>query len=126
VKLADLSAEHRDGVVVARLEGEIDMSNAEELRKALVRNMTNEVFGLVLDLSEVNYFDSAGIHMLFELREQLKNRGQQLRLVVPPGSPVGDSLRISGVAAVVVLDEALESAIDRIDRPGDDLDAAGT
>jgi anti-sigma B factor antagonist len=119
VRLADLSADRRDGVVVARLEGEVDMSNAEELRNALVRNMTNEVFGLVLDLSEVKYFDSAGIHILFELREQLKNRGQQLRLVVPKGSPVGDTLRISGVGAVVVLDEELDSAIDGIDRPGE-------
>jgi len=126
VRLADLSADHRDGVVVARLEGEVDMSNADELQKALVRNMTNEVFGMVLDLGDVKYFDSAGIHVLFELREQLKNRGQQLRLVVPPGSPVGDTLRISGVAAVVELDEKLESAIDSIDRPGENEADSGT
>jgi len=45
---------------------------------------------------------------------------------VPPGSPVGDTLRISGVAAVVELDEKLESAIDSIDRPGENEADSGT
>jgi anti-anti-sigma factor len=93
MKLANLRSEQRDGIVVAQLEGEVDMSNAEQLKSALVRGMTNESFGLVLDLSALEYIDSAGIHILLELREQLKNRGQALRLVVPAGSLVGGTGR---------------------------------
>lgn len=113
--LANLISEQRDGIVVARLEGEVDMSNARQLKSALVRGITNEGFGLVLDLSALEYIDSAGIHMLLELREQLKNRGQALRLVVPAGSRVGRTLEIAGVGALVEQDETVETAVEAID-----------
>jgi anti-sigma B factor antagonist len=114
MNLANLRSEQRDGIVVAHLEGEVDMSNADQLKSALVRGMTNEVFGLVLDLSALEYIDSAGIHILLELREQLKNRGQALRLVVPAGSVVGRTLEIAGVGALVVRDETVETAVEAI------------
>jgi anti-anti-sigma factor len=116
MRLADLWFDERDGVVIARVKGDVDMSNADELKKALMRSVTNEAFGVVIDLSEVVYLDSAGIHLLFELRERLKNRGQQIRLVVPPGAPVGDALELADVPAAVSIATGLDAAIEDIDR----------
>ena len=59
-------------VVVAHVSGELDMSNASDLASSMAGAATNDLLGLVLDLSEVEYMDSAGIHMIFTLRESLR------------------------------------------------------
>ena len=97
MRLADLSIETRGPVVVARLRGDIDMSNAGQLRDELNAATSNDALGLVLDLSEVEYLDSAGIHMIHRLRDGLRTHGQQLRLVIPADSLVTSTLRLAGV-----------------------------
>jgi anti-anti-sigma factor len=97
VKLAELSIETRGPVVVARLRGEVDMSNAGQLRDELNMATRNDALGLVLDLSEVEYLDSAGIHLIHRLRDSLHTHGQQLRLVIPADSLVNDTLRLAGL-----------------------------
>ncbi len=102
----------RDGgrVTVARIEGEIDMSNAADLGRAIAGRVTNHAKGLVIDLTEVTYLDSAAIHVVYELREQLAARNIALRLVVPPGAPTMTTLELTGVpAAVPVLASAAEA-----------------
>jgi anti-sigma B factor antagonist len=95
--LADIAFETVDGVVVARLEGEVDMSNAAELGAAITARIASDARGLVLDLGAVGYVDSAGIHAMFELREGLRRRGQQIRLAVAADSPVAATLQYAGV-----------------------------
>jgi anti-sigma B factor antagonist len=97
VRLADLDYEMDDGVLVARLRGEIDMSNAEDLRQELTTLTSNEALGLVLDLGAVEYLDSAGIQLIYRLRSDLVTRGQGFRLVIPDGSPIMDALRLAGL-----------------------------
>jgi anti-anti-sigma factor len=113
VKLADIEFATRDGVMIAVLRGEIDMSNAQDLGVALAEATSNELLGLVLDLSEIHYMDSAGIHLIYRLRESLQSRGQTLTLVIPAESPVNDALRLAGVERhvefIATLDEALST-----------------
>jgi anti-anti-sigma factor len=109
--LADLTVETVGQVVVARPEGEIDMSNAGEMGDALKRQVANEALGLVIDLTGVSYLDSAAIQIIFELREGLRTRGQLIRIVVVPGSPAADALRVSGVPAAIGIDETVAAAL---------------
>ena len=97
MRLADLHISRRDGVMVVTVIGEIDLSNAGELRGAITEATPNDALGLVLDLSRVDYIDSSGIHLLYRLGESLRARGQTLRIVIPPDSPASDALRIAGV-----------------------------
>jgi len=115
--LADLRFEHAESVVVARLAGDVDMSNAGEVGTALDRTLTNDKLGLVLDLTEVDYFDSAGIHLIFDLRERLRVRGLKLRLVVPEGSSARASLQLAGVLRTIDVDETLEAALGAVAQP---------
>jgi anti-sigma B factor antagonist len=109
--LADLRFEHADAVVVARLAGDVDMSNAGDIGAALDRTLTNDKLALVLDLTDVDYFDSAGIHLIFDLRERLRIRGLNLRLVVPEGSSARASLYLAGVLRAIEVDETLDAAL---------------
>jgi anti-sigma B factor antagonist len=109
MSLADLQLGINDGVVRAALTGEVDMSNSDHLGKAITHGTPNEAIGTVLDLSAVDYLDSAGIHLLYRLRENLRVRGQHLLVVIPPGSPVNDALRLAGVIDHI---EAFENVAD--------------
>jgi anti-anti-sigma factor len=114
--LARLWFEQVDSLVVAHAEGEIDMSNAADIRHALARRTSNAARGLVLDLSGITYLDSSGIHVIFELREQLRHRGQGLALVVPPGATTGAVLRLAGVSGAVHVAATAEDALREVER----------
>ena len=110
IQLARLEFQHRGRLVIAQIEGEIDMSNAPDLRTALLGSLSNHSAGLVIDLTGVGYLDSAAVHVIYELRAQLGNRGIELRLAVPPQAPIMTALRLSGVpGAVPILATAAEA-----------------
>jgi anti-sigma B factor antagonist len=111
MRLADVHFSIRDDAVVARVVGEIDLSNAGELRSAIAEATPNHVLGVVLDLSEVDYIDSTGIHLLYRLGDSLRARGQALRLVIPQKSPVNDTLRLAGITRQVDVVEGVEEGV---------------
>jgi anti-anti-sigma factor len=110
MRLADLHHETIDSVVIAKISGEIDMSNSNELRTTLSNMTSNDVLGLVVDLSELEYIDSAGIHLIYRLRDSLRSRGQQLRLVIPRDSVVYQTLKLAALQPGSEMVETLEAA----------------
>jgi anti-sigma B factor antagonist len=115
--LADVQITLARHALIARLVGEIDMSNAEDLGATVIGATPNEAAGVVLDLSAVDYLDSAGIYVVFGMRASLQARGQSLILVIPPESPVHDALRLSGVERPGEVTATVDEAIRAIDRP---------
>ena len=109
--LADVRFEAADGVVIARVEGEIDMSNAGELGTAITGRVPADAVAVVLDLGGVDYLDSAGIHVVYQLRERLSQRGQAVRLVVAPDSPVAAALEYAGASRALGAAETVQDAI---------------
>jgi anti-anti-sigma factor len=112
--LGDVTFEHHGEVVIAHLSGEIDMSNAETIGAAVLQATGNDALGVVLDLSDVQYLDSAGIYVVFGMRSRLRARGQMLRLAVPEGSPVDDALRLAGVQRHVDVVETVEEGVEAV------------
>jgi anti-sigma B factor antagonist len=125
VKLADLQFSEHARVVIARLTGEIDLSNAVSIEMAIVESTPNRAVALILDVSAVDYFDSAGIHLVYKLREKLRARGQTLRLVIPADSPASDALRLAGVSHNVETAEAVEPALAQLVAESADVAASG-
>jgi anti-anti-sigma factor len=105
-------ASERD-VVVARLIGEVDLSNANQLEHQISRALSNRSQALVLDLTECGYLDSAGIRLIFGLSERLRRRGQDLVLVVPEAAPIERVLDLTNVAEIAPLYRSLEQALAR-------------
>ena len=114
MRLAELSLEQVDRLIVARLDGEIDMSNARDLGMVIADRVPNDALALVIDLSDVDYVDSAGIRVLFDLRNSLRVRGQELRLVVPRGREIFEALRIAFVPGIVPVFDTVAAATHRI------------
>jgi anti-anti-sigma factor len=126
MRLADVEFSEHDGVVIARIVGEIDASNANELANAISDQTPNNALGAVLDLTGTDYLDSAGIHMLYRLRERLRARGQTFTIVVPDNSPTIDALRLAGVEKSLDLRPTLEAALEPQDPRLRDGEEAGT
>jgi anti-sigma B factor antagonist len=101
-------------VPVAVLEGEVDASNAVEIRERMRALLTNHSRGLVVDLTPTTYLDSAGINLLFALGAALEERQQQLHLVVPPSSPIARPISITGLDATVAIHARREDALERL------------
>lgn len=111
MNLADLEVtSDGEGIVLARLVGEIDMSNADELHRALAAAMSAHATAMVLDLTRVDYMDSAGIRMAYMLGEDLQTRRQRLQVVVPSESMVAEVLRLAGVTEHIGAVETVEQA----------------
>ena len=96
MRLGDLKTSIRGNVVIARLSGEIDLSNSGELRTAITDATPNEVRGVVLDLSGVDYIDSAGLRFLLRVRERLAGARDKLILLVGMESKVERTLQLVG------------------------------
>jgi anti-anti-sigma factor len=112
VRLADVQFREQDDAVIASVAGEIDLANAESIGRAVAESIQNQMHVLVLDMSDVAYIDSAGIRLIFQLREWLRARGQALRLVTPRASASHDALRLAGVAKHVETIETVDEALD--------------
>jgi anti-anti-sigma factor len=94
--LAKLRIRERGTVVIATVEGEIDVSNRNELTDQLVGAIANSVTGLMLDLTELEFMDSSGVHMLYELSERLATRQQKFAVVLPPNRAPRRAIELSG------------------------------
>jgi anti-sigma B factor antagonist len=108
---AEIVLERRSGSVVARLSGEVDMSNATYVREQLLASMPNDALALVLDISSTRYLDSAAIEVLFDVSRRLGRRRQDLRLVMPPDSPLKRVIQLTEVHTAAPVYESLEAAL---------------
>ena len=117
-ELAKLSLETEGDVELARVAGEVDASNVDELSRRVLGAVSNSARALVLDLTETSYIDSSGISLIFDAAARLRNRRQQLRLVVPPKSFVGEVLSAVSMEESVPIDSALSDALAAVDSGG--------
>jgi anti-anti-sigma factor len=111
LELARLSFERDGDVELARIAGEVDASNVVQLSEKLLEVVSNQVRALVLDLTETSYIDSSGISLIFDAAARLRNRRQQLRLVGPPRSFVGEVLAAVSIQESVPIDPAVSDAL---------------
>jgi anti-sigma B factor antagonist/stage II sporulation protein AA (anti-sigma F factor antagonist) len=108
--LARVAVERHDGAVLARLSGEIDLSNASAVEDQVTGGVAGAT-AVAVDLSGLRYLDSAGLALLSRLAGRLAALAGSLRLVVPPDAVVGRTLSVSGLAAAIPVDETVEAAL---------------
>jgi anti-anti-sigma factor len=92
--LCRLSFEEDGDTLVARLTGEVDLSNAALVGEEIRSRVANHSLGVLVDLSGLTYLDSAGLEVLFDLRGRLESRRQELTIAVPVDSPIYRALEL--------------------------------
>ena len=108
---AEVAIERRGGTVVAHLSGEVDMTNSARVRDELLVSVPNDALALVVDLDGCRYLDSAAIEVLFDLSRRLARRRQELRLVMPPSSPLRRVIELTEVGTAAPVHDSLDSAL---------------
>jgi anti-anti-sigma factor len=103
-----------DGVVIAALSGEIDLANARAIGSLVTGSVPNDATGLVIDLSDVTYLDSSGVHLIFDLSERLSSRQQRISLVVPDGSRIRRVLDLVNVRALLPVAPTAAEAVEAV------------
>jgi anti-anti-sigma factor len=102
----------RDGSVpVCEVRGELDASNVEHVREQIIGAAVSEAPGMVIDLTDTTYLDSAGVRILFELARRLRSRRQELRIAVPDDGIVRRVLVLTALGDVVPLESNSGDAV---------------
>jgi anti-anti-sigma factor len=103
--------EDHDGVPVAHLSGEVDISRAASIRLELLRSLSNLNLGLVVDLRDVSYLDSAGVNILFEVAERLSARQQAMVTVIPDDALIRRVAQLVNLSAATEIHQNVEGAV---------------
>jgi anti-sigma B factor antagonist len=103
--------ERRDGAIVVRLAGELDLYNADTLRAALLDAATELPARMVIDLADVRFIDSTALGVLVETH----SRVAALRLAAP-ALETRRALQISGLDRHFSVHETVDDAL--ADGPG--------
>jgi anti-anti-sigma factor len=124
VDLAHVDMQDHDGVPVAVISGEVDISNIDDITRQLTA-LPNFAPGLVVDLRLVAYMDSTGISLLHDLAGRLRERSQQLIVVCPPGSPPRRVLELTGLITRTTVVDDLAPAVQAMRHVAQDLPSSG-
>jgi anti-sigma B factor antagonist len=100
--------EPRNGAVVLRLAGELDLYNAEEVRGALAQALASEPTRIVVDLSEVDFVDSTALGVLIEARSKL---GRSDLMLASPQRETRRTLQVSGLDRQLPVHDSVDDAL---------------
>ncbi len=99
------------GVPVVTVPAEIDITNAQALRSALLTAAADGHVTLVVDMTRTRFCDSAGLHALIAAHHRARTERRELLLVIP-GPPALRIFALTGMDRVIpsftTLAEALE------------------
>ena len=110
---ASFPVEMVGGVPVVATPEEIDITNADGLRTALLEAAGHGPGGFVVDMSRTEFCDTAGIHALVLAHKRAGAQGSEVRLVIA-GAAVLRIFSVTGLDEVIPqfasLDDALAAA----------------
>ena len=114
-----------DGILVARVAGDLDLSNLHAVHTALLDATPNAALGLVVDLAGVVFLDSSGVETLFRLQRSLAIRQQRFAVAIPPNAMIRRALELSGALSEMTLCPSVEDALATVRAaPGSDAQQA--
>jgi anti-anti-sigma factor len=90
-----------DGAARITVTGEVDLANAEIVEQQITRSVSGDLTAVTLDLTGLDYIDSAGLWILFRLGARLTAVRIAGELVVPADGPVRRMIETAGVAAAI-------------------------
>lgn len=99
-----------DGTIVLKVEGEVDVSTAPELRERLLAVADRGHNLAVVDMSEVSFVDSTALGVLVSGVKRLRGAGGDLRLVVTQPR-IAKVLAITGLTDVFPLYASAQEAV---------------
>ena len=110
--------ERGDGVRLVCAQGELDVAVVPALLSDVARLVAG-ASGVVLDLSDVTFFDSSGVRLVDRMSRECGRRATPIRVVAPPGTHTRRVLELVSLCDELVADDLTEAleALEAL-RPG--------
>jgi anti-sigma B factor antagonist len=93
LSLQRLQVGHR---IVLAVGGEIDLATAPALRAGIADAWEKGAQDLWIDLTDVTFIDSTGVHALIDARGRAIELDRRLAVICPPG-PARHTLELTGI-----------------------------
>lgn len=103
-----------DGVRVLAGRGELDVTAVPAILPG-VSALVAGARAVVLDLTELEFFDSAGVRLVDQLARECARRAEPFAVVAPTGGPSRRVLDLVGLSEPLVVDD-LAAALERVQR----------
>ncbi|MFI0444154.1 STAS domain-containing protein [Actinomadura sp. 6N118] len=105
-----VTAEPHDGLTVVRLQGELDIANAEDLRQALHSARREHGDLVILDLEGLEFMDSHGLSVIISCYKAATTAGGSVSLAAPRPI-VRRTLEVTGLTGRLAIFDSAEEAI---------------
>jgi anti-sigma B factor antagonist len=99
IRVRSRAAGRRTTVAVG---GEVDLASVGVLRAGISAALDSGATELWIDLSDTEFIDSSGLHLLIETQSEVKRRRRRMAIVCPPGR-IRRVFELSGLADVLPL-----------------------
>lgn len=96
-----VKVETKSGLIVCRIEGEIDINSSPDIKKAFDKLISKKTPRIVINLSKVNYVDSSGLATLVEILKNMRTYGGKMRIT-------NLSPKVRGLFEITKLDRLFE------------------
>ena len=94
--------ETEPGVLVLALSGEVDMASAPTLKSATRTAVDSGQYRcLIFDLTNLQFIDSSGLHVLVESKRRMAEAGGDVKVVVDPAHNIARLLEITGLQHIL-------------------------
>lgn len=101
----NLSVTRLDGTDLVKVTGEIDITTIGEVEEFF---STLDAPTLVIDLTEVTFMDTSGIHFLLRASTRPDGAARDVSLVVTPQSSVHVLLKLTGLTDQLTIVESVD------------------
>ncbi|MGH3404956.1 MAG: STAS domain-containing protein [Streptosporangiaceae bacterium] len=99
-----------DGRPVVRAAEEIDLTNADALRAAILAAHAAAPDTVIVDMTDTAFCDSTGLNVLVRAHKQLEDQGGQLRVVIREPTLLR-ILTVTGISRMFHMFASLDEAI---------------
>jgi anti-anti-sigma factor len=105
-----LVARRLDSAYVIRVRGEIDVATTPEVLRALSSAITIPAALVILDLGDVDFIDSIGLHALLKAHRRLRDLRRRFVIASPCGQ-VRRAFEIANLLDTFRVEATLEAAL---------------
>ena len=103
--------EHDPDAVVLSVHGDLDLLTAPLLREAMLPVLARQRGLVVVDLSEVPFMDSSGVHVLVEALQRLGSQNRRLAIACRESGQIHGLLAVVGLLDTVTVHRSRDGAL---------------
>ncbi|MDP1808623.1 MAG: STAS domain-containing protein [Actinomycetota bacterium] len=108
-----IEVDEKDGVVLLKLNGEVDVYTAPKLKSRLVDLVDQGKFKIIVDLEEVDFMDSSGLGVLVGGLKRVRSHDGAIALICTQEN-ILKIFRITGLVKVFPIFENQDQAVQSV------------